>query len=771
MTSFFRPRNLVAALAGLFLLHLGYLYVKVGAGLARDAWEVPSILYGRPAIILPGDLVDNLKLPERLGRLSYRKVPGKPDRPGTWSEEGGRIRIHTRGYREGDASRPAVQAVIGLAERRAASLETSSGAPLDELVLEPEEIARILGPKMESRLLVPLSAVPKHLRDAVIAVEDSRFFSHFGIDLIGIARALGANLRRMRIVQGGSTITQQLAKNFFLSPKRSLWRKIREAELAVLIEIRFTKAEILEAYLNKIYFGQEGPRGIYGVGDAANFYFSKGVGDLSLEEAALLAGIIRSPHRYSPLGLADAARERRNHVLSRMAARGMISENEERRASRTPVRTNPRRVPVKIAEYYVDTIERAAEETLGPGRLSRTGYRFYTSLDPVHQAAAETAVALGLAELGGKKGSAGKMEEPLQAALVAVDPATGELTALVGGRNYGETQFNRAVDARRQPGSAFKPFVLLAAMKQAVGGKGSITLASRISGERISVEAPNGRWAPANFEGKEYGVISVRRMIEESVNTAVVRLALDVGLPEVIAAARDAGVTGAVAPVPSLSLGSFEVTPIELAYAYATLASGGTRFRPFPLRAVTDSEGEPLRTEKPVRERAVDPRAAYLVTHALEGVLDRGTGHAARLAGIDFPAAGKTGTTDDYRDSWFVGYTPDLVCAVWVGRDSGGTTGLSGASGALRIWTKFMKSVYAAGGRYAFPVPHGITIANIDPESGFLATSACPETFPEAFPDELVPKETCPLHPSHPLVDTVRKGWRGIRDFFDNLFR
>jgi penicillin-binding protein 1B len=771
MTSFFRPRNLVAALAGLFLLHLGYLYVKVGAGLARDAWEVPSILYGRPAVIRPGDLVDNLRLPERLGRLSYRKVPGKPDRPGTWSEEGGRIRIHTRGYREGDASRSAVQAEIGIAERRAASLETSSGAPLDELVLEPEEIARILGPKMESRLLVPLSAVPKHLRDAVIAVEDSRFFSHFGIDLIGIARALGVNLRRMRIVQGGSTITQQLAKNFFLWPKRSLWRKIREAELAVLIEVRFTKAEILEAYLNKIYFGQEGPRGIYGVGDAANFYFSKGVGDLSLEEAALLAGIIRSPHRYSPLGLTDAARERRNLVLSRMAALGMISEKEERRASRTPVRTNPRRVPVKIAEYYVDTIERVAEETLGPGRLSRTGYRFYTSLDPVHQAAAEKAVAQGLAELEGRKGPAGKMEEPLQAALVAVDPATGELTALVGGRNYGETQFNRAVDARRQPGSAFKPFVLLAAMEQAVGGKGRITLASRISGERISVEAPNGRWAPANFEGKEYGVISVRRMIEESVNTAAVRLALDVGLPEVIAAAREAGVTGAVAPVPSLSLGSFEVTPIELAYAYATFASGGTRFRPFPLRAVTDSEGEPLRTEKPVRERAVDPRAAYLVTHALEGVLDRGTGHAARLAGIDFPAAGKTGTTDDYRDSWFVGYTPDLVCAVWVGRDSGGTTGLSGASGALRIWTKFMKSVYAAGGRYAFAVPHGITIANIDPESGFLATSACPETFPEAFPDELVPKETCPLHPSHPLVDTVRKGWRGVRDFFDNLFR
>ncbi|MGA7104599.1 MAG: PBP1A family penicillin-binding protein, partial [Candidatus Deferrimicrobiaceae bacterium] len=630
---------------------------------------------------------------------------------------------------------------------------------------------RILGPKMESRRPVPLAAIPMHLRNAVLAAEDSRFYTHFGIDIIGVGRALRENLRRMRIVQGGSTITQQLAKNFFLTPKRSFWRKIREAELAILIELRFSKEEILEAYLNKIYFGQEGPRGIYGVEDAADFYFSKSVGDLTLEEAALVAGIIRSPHRYSPLRMADAARSRRDWVLSRMAALGMITKTEEQRARQTPLRTNPRRVPVKIAEYYVDYIERAAEETLGPGRLSRTGYRFYTSLDLAQQAAAERAVTAGLAELRGDKTLPGKKEDPLQAALVAVDPATGELTAMVGGGSYGETQFNRAADARRQPGSAFKPFVLLAAMEQAVNGKGKITLASRISGEPISVEAPDEVWTPANFERKEYGEISIRRMVEESVNTATVRLALDVGLPDVIAAARGAGLTSPIRPVPSLALGSFEVTPVELAYAYATIASGGTRFQPFTLRAVTDSEGDLLQSEVPIREEAVDPRAAYLVTYTLEGVLDRGTGHAARLAGIDYPAAGKTGTTDAYRDSWFVGYTPDLVCVVWVGRDSGEPTGLTGSSGALRIWTRFMKSVYPAGGRYAFAIPPGITIAEIDPESGFLATSACPETFPEAFPDDLVPTQTCPLHPSHPIVDTVRKGWQGLIDFFNNLFQ
>jgi penicillin-binding protein 1B len=771
MKSLLRPRSLLAALAGLFLLHAGYLYYQVGTGIARDAWDVPSILYGRPAVIRPGDPVDNLRLPERLRRLSYQKVPGVPETPGTWSEEPDRIRIHTRGVAGGDAPRPGVRAAIGIAERRVASLETSSGAPLEELILEPEEIARILGPKMESRRLVPLAAVPKHLQDAVLAAEDSRFYTHFGIDFVGVLRALMTNLRRMRIVQGGSTITQQLAKNFFLSPKRSIWRKIREAELAIIIELRFSKEEIFQAYLNKIYFGQEGPRGIYGVEDAANFYFSRSVGELTLEEAALLAGIIRSPHRYSPLRMADAARNRRNWVLSRMAALGMISRNEEDRARLTPLRTNPRRVPVGIAEYYVDYIERAAEESLGAGRLSRTGYRFYTSLDPGHQSAAEKAVAEGLAELGRRTIPAGGDREPLQAALVAVDPATGELTAMVGGRGYAETQFNRAADARRQPGSAFKPFVLLAAMEQAVRGKGTVTLASRISGEPLSLETPDGIWTPANFEGKEYGEISIRRMIEESVNTGAVRLSQEVGLPGVIAAAREAGIENPITPVPSLSLGSFEVTPVELSYAYATIASGGTRFRPFTLRAVTDSEGNLLRAENPVREQTVDPRAAFLVTYALEGVLDRGTGHAARLAGVDFPAAGKTGTTDAFRDSWFAGYTPDLVCVVWVGRDTGGPTGLTGSSGALRIWTKFMKSVYPAGGRASFRVPPGITMAEIDPESGYLATSACPQPFPEAFPDDLVPRETCPLHPSHPLVDTMRKGWRGLRDFLDSLFR
>lgn len=342
---------------------------------------------------------------------------------------------------------------------------------------------------------------------------------------------------------------------------------------------------------------------------------------------------------------------------------------------------------------------------------------------------------------------------------------------MVGGRRYGESQFNRAVDARRQPGSAFKPFVLLAAMEDAVEGREETTLASRLSGEPLSLPANDGIWEPSNFEDRTYGMITVRRMVEESVNTAAVRLALEVGLPRVVEAARGAGITSPLSPVPSIALGSFEVSPLELAAAYATLASGGIRRPPFPLTAVVGADGEALPTETPRGEEAIDPRAAFLVTHALQGVVDRGTGRSVRDEGILFPVAGKTGTTDGYRDSWFVGYTPDLVCAVWVGYDSGRDTGLTGASGALRIWTRFVRALYPAGGPPPFPVPAGVTIAEIDPESGFLATTACPETFVEAFPERLAPTQTCPLHPAHPLVDTVRKGVRGVLEFFRNLFR
>jgi len=733
-----------------------------------DAWEIPSILYGRPTEIRTGDPVGNLHLADRLRRLSYRKVTGRPVKAGTYSEEPERIRLFTRDYQVDETPHNGGPATLTIRDGRVASIVSQAGVPLDAIHLEPAEVGRIMGPKMESRRPVPLSEISPSMHNAVIAAEDARFYSHIGIDFVGILRAAVANLRQFRFAQGGSTITQQLAKNFFLSPKKTIGRKLREAELALVLERRYTKKQILEMYLNKIYFGQEGSLGIYGIEEAAEFYFSKKAGDLSLEESALLAGIIRSPNRYSPLRYPAAARERRNAVLSRMLQLGMIRPDAARRAKAAPIRTRPRTPPARLAPYFVDYIQRVTEDDLGGEKLYRTGFRFYTTLDPVQQEAAEDAVARGLAEIG--KG-ARPASEPLQAALVAVDPATGQMTAMVGGRDYGTTQFNRAADARRQPGSAFKPFVLLAALAQAAGGHGKVTLSSTLSGAPMTFQTPDGPYTPSNFEGKTYGDMTVRQAIENSVNTATVRLADMVGLKEVARTARAAGITSPLSPVPSMALGSFEVTPVELAYAYATIASRGIRFDPFPLFSVTAADGDVLIAKRVRWEQTIDPRAAYLTGYALEGVLERGTARSAREMGIYFPASGKTGTTDDNRDSWFVGFTPDVVCAVWVGYDSGADTGLTGARGALRIWARFLRALYPESGPVALAPPEGVETAEIDPESGYLATSACPQVFREAYLSGTAPTDPCPLHPVNPLVDSFRKGIRDVGEYIRSLFK
>jgi len=748
--------------AGLF--RLGYLYREVGRGIAAGENESPAIFYGIPFKIQKGDRLENLHFAERLTRLSYKKVSRKPQTTGTFSQEPEHLRIFPRGSAGKDGP---VEVV--LRRNRVLSITTAHGKELGFLELEPEEIGRIMGPKMESRQPVALSAVSPYLQNAVIASEDERFYSHFGIDLPAVGRALFANVRQQRFAEGGSTITQQLAKNFFLSPQKTIARKLREAELALAIELRYSKKEILEMYLNKIYFGQAGSQGIYGVEEAANFYFSKHARDLSLEEAALVAGIIHSPNRYPLSRNPRAARERRDRVLARMQKLHMIREDEFRRAVKAPVQLQARNIPVQLGSYFIDYIQRITREELGSEKYYHPGYRYYTTLDPLQQAAAEEAVTRGLA--AAEKSALGA-NEPLQAALVAIDPKTGYVTALVGGRSYEQSHFNRAVDAIRQPGSAFKPFVLLAALVGSLEKHGNVTLSTPISGEPVFLPTPEGTmWSPANFEDKPYGMITVRKAIEDSVNTATTRLANDIGFEEVQKTARRAGITSPLKPVPSMALGSFEVTPHELGYAYATLASGGIRFEPFSLFSVTTAGGDPIIRRNVSSQRVFDPRVTYLAGYALEGVLTRGTAKAARSLRIDFPASGKTGTTNSNRDAWFVGYTADLVCVVWVGYDSGADTGLTGATGALPIWTRFMKSFYPRSGPAAVIPPDGIETAVIDPDTGYLATDLCPRKLQEAYLAGTSPKGTCPDHTAHPIMKTIRNKMRDAGEFFRNLFR
>ena len=446
----------------------------------------------------------------------------------------------------------------------------------------------------------------------------------------------------------------------------------------------------------------------------------------------------------------------------------MISEEEFDRATNTPLRIHPPRYPLQQSSYFMDYIHRITEEELGSEKYYQPGYRYYTTLDPLIQNIAREAVTGGLEEISKSARAAGS--QPLQAALVAVDPRTGELVAMIGGRDYGQSSFNRAIDARRQPGSAFKPFVLLAALSGAGQGTSKMTLSSMVSGASLSFPSPGGTWSPANFDDKQYGEMTIRKAIEDSVNTATTKLASEIGFPEVMNTARMAGIVSPLAPVPSLPLGSFEVTPLELAYAYTTIASGGMRFEPFSLYFVKTTEADLIIEKQVDRKQVFDPRIAYLAAYALEGVLTRGTARNAANMGIHFPASGKTGTTNGNRDSWFVGFTPDIVCTVWVGYDNGKDTGLTGAQGALRIWARFMRTFYNKSEPSAMIVPEGIETAVIDPESGYLATTECPQRIEEAYLTGTAPEKTCPLHPVNVLEDAVRKGIESIGDFFRKLF-
>jgi penicillin-binding protein 1B len=760
-------KYLFIAFATVFVIHLGCLYFDIVHEFSKNP-EEPSIFYSRPMEIRKGDHIGNLRLTERLQRLSYKRVSGKPSVAGTFSEGQGTIRIFSRYEQrnEGNDERGPVEIVTS--DGRIVSIVSTKGAPLDLIHLEPEEIGRIMGSNIKSRHPVPLSAISPYLRNAVIATEDARFYSHRGIDLLAIGRALFIDLKEKQFVQGASTITQQLIKNSLLSSKKTLWRKLRELELAIILELRYSKNQIFEMYLNRIYFGQDSFRAIYGIEEAAEFYFSKQAKDLSLDESALLAGIIHAPNHYSLLKSLKIARVRRNEVLTQMRKLKMIQEDEFQRVSKMPLHIQPHRVPAQIASYFTDYILRMAmEEPEGENIIPR-GFRYHTTLDPIQQVSALAAVTQGLEEIEKKALPA---DGPLQAALVAVDIKTGSVTAMIGGRNYGQSPFNRALDARRQPGSAFKPFVLLTALSASAQGKGNKTLSTMISGEPLSIATPEGPWRPSNFEKETYGKITIRKMIEDSVNTATVRLSQDVGIEDVLRTARSSGIRSPLSPVPSMVLGTFDVTPLELAYAYTTIASGGVRFDPYPLYSVTTPRGEILIAKKVQQTRVFDPRVTYLAGYAMQGVLERGTAKSAKALGIYFPASGKTGTTDKNRDSWFVGYTPDVVCAVWVGYDYGADTGLTGADGAFHIWAKFMRALYPKSGPLAVTPPAGIETAVIDPESGYLSTSSCPKTLREAYLTGTAPKETCPLHPVNPIVDTLRKGAHGVWKFFHKLFK
>ncbi|MGK7345851.1 MAG: penicillin-binding protein 1A [Candidatus Nitrospinota bacterium M3_3B_026] len=591
----------------------------------------------------------------------------------------------------------------------------------------------------EKRFWVSYDDVPRILVDAVLATEDDEFFEHKGIRFLSILRALLVDIRMGRMAQGGSTITQQLAKQLFLTPEKNVIRKIKEALLAIQVEKRYTKREILELYLNQIYLGA----GAYGVEAAAQVYFGKSVKDLDLAEAALIAGLPRAPSRYSPFENKHLARQRRATVLSRMRAEGYITKEAEARAAAEPILLNREMQEQAVAGHFVEMVRKYLEETYGTERVYREGLIIRTTLDMDLQAFAAEAVKKGAAAVNERVLASGLDSGggPVEAALVAIRPEDGAILALVGGTDFERSKFNRAVQAKRQPGSAFKPFVYLAALEKGYS-PADIIIDSPVSFPR---PGGGGAWKPVNFSNRFYGPVTLRKALENSLNVATVKLLDRVGLDAALDAAWRAGIRSPLPGYLSVALGSGEVTPLELTSAYATLANRGLRAKPRFIVSVTSADGEILEENDPVISDAVRPEEAYVLTNMLKGVVDNGTG---KIAGaLDRPVAAKTGTTSGFKDAWFAGYTPGLAAGVWVGFDDGHPLG-SGETGghtAGPIWVDFMSRALRDRPVAHFRPPERIAARLIDRDSGKLATAMCENTMMEIFVEGTEPVEYCGL--------------------------
>jgi len=611
--------------------------------------------------------------------------------------------------------------------------------------LEPELISNLFDRQRQKRRVVRYSDIPRVLVDAVTSAEDKRFFQHAGFDPLRIIKAVFEDVREGRKAQGASTLSMQLARNFWLGPEKTWTRKIAEAMITLQIEQKLTKEQIFEYYSNQVDLGQRRTFAVRGFGEAAQVYFGKDVRDLKVEEAALLAGMIQKPNLYNPYRHEDRALQRRNVVLGLMHENGYLTDMQYLEATKTPLKLAEGGIESTDAPYFVDLVNDELRERFAEVDFQTTQYRIYTTLDMKLQREAVEAVRIGMKEVDAQLSKRRKKYPEPQVALVAMDPHTGEVRALVGGRTYGLSQLNRAL-AMRQPGSSFKPFVYAAALRTAITGRGTIlTPVSQVIDEPTTFVFDDKTYEPNNFHEEWHGRVTLREALAHSMNIPTVKFAETVGYETVAELARDAGLT-TTRGTPAEALGSYEATPLQMASAYTTFSNGGAWMEQNAINEVRDQTGKLVWHYIPVTREVLDPRVAYMVTSLMEEVLRSGTGAAARTRGFLLPAAGKTGTS---HDAWFVGFTTRLLCAVWVGFDDNTEMPLEGAKAALPIWTEFMKRAHSFR-EYRnvaqFQAPDGVVTAEIDPLSGQLATAACPQRRAEVFIAGTQPTDYCRLH-------------------------
>lgn len=679
-------------------------------------WHLPTRVYSSPFEIFPGMDISRSGLMERLERLRYQRV-GEVVEPGQYSLAKGTLTVYLHPFRYPEGEAQAAMARLETDGKRIGRIRSGlSGQSLSAIRLEPEIIATIFDAGFEDREIISLKDCPPYLIDALLCVEDRRFYRHSGVDLRAMVRALLADVFHSRILEGGSTITQQLVKNLFLTHERTLSRKIREIWLALIMEAAFTKDEILAMYLNEIYLGRSGHAGIHGFGRASRVFFDKDVSALELHEAALIVGLIRSPNRHSPYTHPGAALDRRNTVLALMMEQDRLSSQLYRATVREPLGVVPFSPVMRRAPYFTDHVL-STVRSLFPQEeiLARGGLGIFTTLDVHAQLVTEDAVSRELAV----------RPENVQAACVVIRPTDGAILAMVGGREYRSSQYNRAVSLKRNIGSLIKPVVYCAALKN------GYTLSSMVDDSPLTVQLKGmAPWSPENYDSVSHGEVMLIDALVNSYNQATVRLGLALGLHRVEAMAR-AVLPGVRIPgEPSLLLGAAACSPLDVAVMYAVFANGGTRPSAWCLDAVLDDHGAVIYKGGPGPvQRVVDEGACFLVDTALQEVLRRGTARGAAGYGVPYGVCGKTGTTNDRRDSWFAAYTPDLVAVAWMGDDTYRTTGLTGATGALPVACRVMARLAAPVKRDA---PPGVTFCEIDPANGRRATmwTASPVTLP-----------------------------------------
>lgn len=726
--------------------------------------QTTARIYAAPMRISTGEKLSVTDLANHLQRAGYSELDVSGT-PGRYILHGNEIEIRPSSESYFGAKNRLVVDFNGGAIQKIRSMD--SGAALDTMEVEPELLTSLFDTSREKRRAMRFDDIPKILRDAVLSVEDKRFFEHPGFDPIRILGAAWADLRHGARVQGGSTISMQVARSFFFNTDRTWRRKVAETMVALELEHRFTKQQIFELYANEIYLGNRGSFAIHGFGEASLAYFNKDVRDINLQEAAFLAGIIHAPNRYSTAEhRPERAVEARDRALMAMIENGAITPEQALDAKKVPLHIVGGGLEGSTAPYFVDMVKDHLLDRFSEADLLSQSFRVYTTLDPELQRAAAEAVDIGvknidtqLAKRYARWRKEGQPAPQAQVGIIVLDPHTGEIKALIGGRDYGQSQLNHIL-ARRQPGSAFKPFVYAAAFEGGVDGvQPIVTPATTVMDEPTTFDFDGKEYTPNNYGEKFHGKVTVREALTESLNVATVKVAELVGYTRITDMAHQFGLDPSIQPTPAVALGAYEMTPLEIAAGYTIFANEGVRTEPMFIRNVVNADGVSLERNSIRSRRALDPRVAYLVTSMMEDVIDHGTGATVRARGFTAPAAGKTGTS---RDGWFAGYTSNLLAIVWVGFDDNRDLGLSGANAPAPIWAEFMNRAIqlpAYSDVQPFAMPEGVTRVTIDPDTLQLATPECPITREEVYIHGTEPTEFCTLHGGHMASDAPPASW------------